>query len=791
MKSLSIRIRMLLVLVILGMPILIIGGQFGFALFADIEFINKERAGITYSKPLLTLINEIADYEITSMKVSRGNKDAAADLQAARKTIDEALMQLKAADTQYGAMLATSAEAMAAKSVTAPTVAIIEKQWDAIKAGATSPENFTTTLDGLTALIGHVGITSNLILDPVLDSYYLVDVSIAAMPTALNMLAKIKSETFIALRDNNNILPYGDTAKAGVLFKAYDIENNQIPRVKTSIATSIGSDAEFNGISPTLKQNLEPKVAEYEKKAQALLVPLKGLTTGQSFTPEQFADAADIYHDASAELAETALTELDTLLAIRHEDIMKEIWTSLATNAVLVAVALGAFMVVSNSIASPMRDLSTKLGALAEGDTSIELEQKTGKDEISTLYNISIKLKESFTKAFLLQQMVQDMPTSVITVDVKDGYKINYINSAARNTLQSIEQFLSTKVASIHGVPMDKIHASFENERHIVSDPNKLPHRSKILIGSETLDLMSSPIRSKGGDYIGAMLTWNIISAKEQLAHDFERDVKGIVNMVAAAATQLSQTARAMAGNVQKSADLASSATGAATQTTANVQSVASASEELSASIRDISAQLQRTTSLVTQSNEKAANADRLATSLKAATARVNDVMELISSIAGQINLLALNATIESARAGEAGKGFAVVASEVKNLANQTDKSIAEIQAVMGEMRSASEDIANALADINASVSDISGATTMVASAVEEQSATTNDIARNMQTAASGTQLIVENLGSVNTSSTEASSSASQMLAASEELSRQAELLNNQVDAFLTKIRAA
>jgi len=43
--------------------------------------------------------------------------------------------------------------------------------------------------------------------------------------------------------------------------------------------------------------------------------------------------------------------------------------------------------------------------------------------------------------------------------------------------------------------------------------------------------------------------------------------------------------------------------------------------------------------------------------SLSEATARIGDVVLLISNIAGQTNLLALNATIEAARAGEAGKG--------------------------------------------------------------------------------------------------------------------------------------
>jgi methyl-accepting chemotaxis protein len=278
-------------------------------------------------------------------------------------------------------------------------------------------------------------------------------------------------------------------------------------------------------------------------------------------------------------------------------------------------------------------------------------------------------------------------------------------------------------------------------------------------------------------------------SERLKLADQFERDIKSFVSMVAAAATELSQTAEGVAASIGRSTSTASNASAAALQTSGNVQSVASASEELSASVREISAQMQRSNQLVNESVNRAEAADTHAMSLVQATVKVKEVIQLISDIAGQINLLALNATIESARAGEAGKGFAVVASEVKNLANQTDKSIEEITRVIDQMNSASENIVSSLRDIKGSIANIAESSSSIASAVEEQSATTNEIASNMQTAAKGTDIISSSMRDVTTASADADNSAGQILEASQELSRQAEGLNTRVDEFLRELR--
>lgn len=72
-----------------------------------------------------------------------------------------------------------------------------------------------------------------------------------------------------------------------------------------------------------------------------------------------------------------------------------------------------------------------------------------------------------------------------------------------------------------------------------------------------------------------------------------------------------------------------------------------------------------------------------IARKLSEAVQEIGTTLSLISEISSSTNLLALNASIEAARAGEAGRGFAVVATEVGNLANSTQASLKEVEAVI------------------------------------------------------------------------------------------------------------
>lgn len=277
----------------------------------------------------------------------------------------------------------------------------------------------------------------------------------------------------------------------------------------------------------------------------------------------------------------------------------------------------------------------------------------------------------------------------------------------------------------------------------------------------------------------------------ESMIANFRTTAAGLLSSVSETAGSLDNTANSLTEIARNSSGRASETLEASDETTQNVQTVASAAEELATSIGEISRQVAQTTDVVSRATEGTRVTNEKVEGLAESASKIGEVITLIQAIAEQTNLLALNATIEAARAGEAGKGFAVVASEVKELATQTSKATEEISSQISAIQNATKDSAEAIAEITGTMEEVNNYTASIASAVEEQGSATTEISQNIQRAAQGTTSVSANMTELFESVGQTSQSAEMVLTASGALSEKTNVLQEEVERFLSEVAAA
>jgi methyl-accepting chemotaxis protein len=280
-------------------------------------------------------------------------------------------------------------------------------------------------------------------------------------------------------------------------------------------------------------------------------------------------------------------------------------------------------------------------------------------------------------------------------------------------------------------------------------------------------------------------------AAMEQHTQNFGSSISGAMATLAGTAEGMRLASEAMATATESVHVEAHETADGAAKSSQDLTAVAAAVEELTSTVAEISRQVVASSDVARQAVQRAQASQGTMQSLSDATARIGDVVHLISEIASQTNLLALNATIEAARAGEAGRGFAVVAGEVKALAAQTAKATADIGSQIDTMRGATDEAVAAMSEITDIIGRIDAVSVAISAAVEQQSVTTREIAFSVQAVSGATSQTARAMEHVVEVAATAGNTSRNVLSGAANMGHEAETLRNEVDQFLTVVRRA
>ncbi len=338
-----------------------------------IQFAEQELKGNRYQRPLEQLMKLLPTHESLSKRAVAGDTGLNSSIVRTNEEIDAAFSALKAVDAELGEVLQFNDEALRKAGRDQAKASVVNSKWQELKRDSLSlstqqiKNRHNEILTDVQAMILHAGDKSNLILDPDLDSYYVMDLTLLALPQTQMRLATIMAVGEEVLARVEGISP---EEKDSLKLHAALLRESDIARIRASGATAINEDANFFGTNQSLQINLPSAISSYADSAEAFAVLIDQVAAGEKVSVEAFKKSAEQAREESFKLSEVAMAELDEMLASRIAHFVSVKWWTICPSlgSLLLAIA-GAFF-LSNSITRPLKEIMARMSATCSQMTS-------------------------------------------------------------------------------------------------------------------------------------------------------------------------------------------------------------------------------------------------------------------------------------------------------------------------------------------------------------------------------------------------------------------------------------
>jgi methyl-accepting chemotaxis protein len=484
LNDLKISHKILISSLVFALPILVLLYYTVSGFNHSMKFSQQEIRGMRVVEPLQKLAELISEHQLLVRLYLEGNRGMEDRINATSKAIDKSFADLSGEAKELEVPLKISQRWLDAADMGKFHYTRIEKNWKELNAGWKNFDN-TVQNDGwheivlqpILALIKRVGDTSNMVLDPDLETTYLVDVALSILPKnqerLTNFILYVESLLFKGFRSK-------DDANRLAVFSAF-LESD-LERIRQSIATVFSENKDFYGGSATLQKTMTPALARYESSLIEFLVIGKLMTSDSTYSVSvsDFLEPSQRVVDAGSSLRQASMAELKILLNKRIASYRKKAAVALSLSIVTLFFAVTIVLFISRGITRPLAKVAKIAGEIARGNLqqareSLVAAGQRGLHSKDGVYGGQVNARNEILQLFETVSAMTSSLDSLLAQVAKSGVQVTSSSAEIAASARELEATVAEQAASISEVSVTSAEISataqdFESRMNSVTE---------------------------------------------------------------------------------------------------------------------------------------------------------------------------------------------------------------------------------------------------------------------------------------------------------------------------------